>query len=363
MTLAGAAGSEARIHGPRGVLDLAGHLLLPGLINAHDHLEFNLFPRLGNRRYGNAGEWARDIYHPERSPIREHLRVPKHVRLWWGGLKNLLSGATTVCHHNPYERAVFGASFPVRVVRRFAWAHSLEFEPDLAARFRKAPPNYPFLVHCGEGTDAQARGELEALDPLGALDGRTAIVHGVALDGQGLDLMRRRGAALIWCPTSNRLMLGRTVSRLVLRSEIPIALGTDSAVSAPVDLLDEVAAAKRYLPMERLYDMVSAAPAKILRLTSGAMANDWVAVRSDSHVPVKALLEGSIALVVVRGRIRLIAPSLARQLPGDFTRAFQPLSIEGRETVLVDADIRKLRRAAARHLGGVLRLAGKRILE
>ena len=50
---------------------------MPGLINAHDHLEFNLFPRLGRGPYPNAGEWARDIYHPDRSPIREQLRVPK----------------------------------------------------------------------------------------------------------------------------------------------------------------------------------------------------------------------------------------------------------------------------------------------
>ena len=35
--------SEARTaRGPE--LDLAGHLILPGLINCHDHLEFNLFP-------------------------------------------------------------------------------------------------------------------------------------------------------------------------------------------------------------------------------------------------------------------------------------------------------------------------------
>ena len=192
-------------------LDLSGHLVMPGLINAHDHLEFNLFPQLGRGPYRNAGEWARDIYHPDRSPIREQLCVPKAVRLWWGALKNLLSGVTTVCHHNPYEREIFDADFPVRVVRRFAWAHSLEFEPDLAAHFRKAPPSYPFLIHCAEGTDAAARREVHALDGLGALDERTAIIHGVGLTGAGLALMRRRRASLVcaWRKrASSRLVVG-----------------------------------------------------------------------------------------------------------------------------------------------------------
>ena len=353
---------DVHIRGTRANLDLTGHLLLPGLINAHDHLEFNLFPQLGNGPYRNATDWADDIYHPDSSPIRDHLSVPKPVRLWWGALKNLLSGVTTVCHHNAYDPDVFGPDFPVRVVRRFSWAHSLAFSLDLRARFSKTPPSYPFLVHCGEGIDESAREELETLDSLGALDHRTAIVHGVALTRAGLDLMRRRRSSLIWCPTSNLTILGRTVSRAILRSGIPIALATDSALTAPVDLLDELAAARKYLPAARLYEMVTTEPARILRIQHRT-ATDLIAVRSKWQAPARAIFDATIALVITAGRIRLIAPDLAAQLPPDTRSRFQRLTIENRPTVLVDANITSLRRAAMIHVGRNLRLAGKRILD
>jgi len=250
----------------------------------------------------------------------------------------------------------------VRVVRRYAWAHSLAFEPDLASRFRKAPRTYPFLIHCCEGTDVSARREVRALEELRALDHRTVLVHGVALAAGSLELMRERSASLVWCPTSNLTMLGRTVSRAVLRSGIPIALATDSALSAPVDLLDELRVARKYLPAARLYEMVTRTPAAMLRLSRAATRGDWIAVRSSRTTPEAALFDGSVALVVVAGRVRLISPELAGQLPRDVRRRWQMLAVEGRAPVLVDANIRALRRAAEKYLGRDFRLAGKRVL-
>ena len=43
-------------------IDLRGDLVLPGFINAHDHLELNNFPRLKWReRYDNVREWIADF--------------------------------------------------------------------------------------------------------------------------------------------------------------------------------------------------------------------------------------------------------------------------------------------------------------
>ena len=155
-------------------LDLTGHLLLPGLINAHDHLEFNLFPHLGKRRYTNVREWAADIHKVDDSPVREHLRVPLPTRLFWGGMKNLLAGVTTVSHHNPYQPRIFDSGFPVRVVRRFGWAHSLAFSDDVPARFTSTPGKQPFIIHAGEGTDAEAGEEIHKLEKVG----RSQRAHG-----------------------------------------------------------------------------------------------------------------------------------------------------------------------------------------
>jgi cytosine/adenosine deaminase-related metal-dependent hydrolase len=352
-------------------LDLRDYLLLPGLINAHDHLEFNLFPRLGKRRYANVREWAADIHKVDDSPVREHRRVPLGCRLFWGGMKNLLAGVTTVCHHNPYHPQIFDSGFPVRVVRRFGWAHSLAFSPDVAARFSETPSGGPFIIHAGEGIDTEAGGEAQKLDKSGVLGPRTVLVHGIGFDDSGFELLRRRRASLIWCPSSNVLTYGRTLQHAHLTSATPVALGTDSAISAAGDMVDEIRFAHNLgaASTELLYRMVTDVPAKLLRLggAAGALrdgaAADLVAVQDNGQAPAKALIGMAPEIVIARGRIQLISKRLLERVPSSWTSGWHSIRVEGRGEWLTPFDVPLFLQEAQAALGPEIRLAGRRVTQ
>lgn len=324
-------------------IDLQGLEVMPGLINAHDHMEFALFPRLGQGPYPNATEWARDIYHPDRAPILEHLQIPKTLRLIWGGLRNLIAGATTVCEHNAYN-PVFDGDFPIRVVRRYGWAHSLQFADDIQARYAATPRDVPFVIHAGEGVDAIAQAELAELDRLGVLHDNTVLVHSVAWNDEGWRMLRERGVGVLTCPRSNLFTLGRT-----LPHAFDAALGTDSALTAEGDLLDEICAARQLWGHDPR-KMVTSVAARLLRLDS--TPNDYIAVENFGTPP---------QMVVIGGKLRLISERLAANLSDSQRRQFSSLEIEGRPGVLVRQDIPELMAETRRHFAGPLRLAGREV--
>ncbi len=349
------------------ILNLEGYLALPGLINAHDHLELNLFPKLGRGPYVNASLWAQDVYRPNESPIKEHLAVPKSLRLRWGGIKNLLSGVTTVAHHNPLHPILFDSTFPVRVVKRYGWAHSLRFSPDWKARLQNTPAGYPFVIHAAEGTDEAARREIEILAKAGALNASTVLVHGVGVNRSDVPLIRQRGAAVVWCPSSNHFTLRRSLDAAVLNSAIPIALGTDSAITADGDLLDELQVAHRTVNAHRLYGMVTSEPARMFKLPVGfgqilhGGPADLLIVKDNGRAPATALLESYPELVIVRGRVHLVSSELARLCPPDMLRSLHRLEVEGRATYLVAEPMPSLLNETRKALQEHPRLAGKAI--
>jgi cytosine/adenosine deaminase-related metal-dependent hydrolase/ubiquinone/menaquinone biosynthesis C-methylase UbiE len=352
-------------------IDLSGFLLLPGLVNAHDHLEFALFPRLGTGKYKNFLEWAEDIHKPTRSPIREHRKVPRDVRLWWGGIRNLLCGVTTVCHHNPYEPVVFANDFVVHVLPDYTWAHSLSLDAEAAAKKRNAPKGQPFLIHLAEGLDEGSSQEIFDLDRAGALDEDTVIIHGLALRRKGRELLRSTGAGLVWCPSSNVFLFGKTFSSTQIRSFPRVALGSDSPLTSQGDLLDELRFAREVskMPAKELYGYVTNQAAQLLRLRRGqgaiviGAAADLVAVRDSGLSPADTLARLSfrdIELVLLGGRVQLTSSNMLSRLPARLCAGLQPLSIEG-IIRWIRAPLDRLFEETSAHLPGAIRLGGKRV--
>jgi cytosine/adenosine deaminase-related metal-dependent hydrolase len=271
------------------VLDLDGAVVLPGLINAHDHLELNHYGALKRRDvYANATEWIDDL-RPALSAddqIRTRRAQPLADRLFIGGLKNLLAGVTTVAHHNPlYDEIAWHV--PLRVVRRFGWAHSfaLEGQPvgahgerghDVRRSCLATAANRPFLVHAGEGVDEPATRELVRLGELGCLRDNTVIVHGVAMTSSIWRKYLDHHSSVIWCPASNQFLFNRTLPVREMLDSHPdgrrhVCLGTDSRLTGSRDLLDELQLARHVAPLtaSELMAMVTDVPASVLKL-SGA---------------------------------------------------------------------------------------------
>jgi len=346
--------------------DLTGYLLLPGLINAHDHLEFGLFPRLGNGPWPNAREWAAAVHQPETSPVKEHRAVPRNVRLMWGAIRNTVCGVTTVAHHNPFEQVFGRRNFPVRVVRRLGWAHSLDFSPDIEERRRLTPRTWPFVIHAAEGSDERAGAEICTLDEMGMLDDRMVIVHATAATPEQLSRMRDQRTALIWCPSSNLFSVGRTLPPETVRSFPLTCLGTDSSLTADGDLIDEIRVAQSHsqLSLLEIYRLVTRSPARILRLHSGegqireGGVADLIAIRDRGRTPAEALVDLPPALVLKGGRPVVMSAGFAASTDWS-TTGLEAMELVGRGLFLVRAPVQRMYAAAVRSLGPAIRLGGK----
>ncbi|HTH54894.1 MAG TPA: amidohydrolase family protein, partial [Cyclobacteriaceae bacterium] len=261
------------------------HFLYPGLINSHDHLEMNLYPLVGNPPYQNYTEWAKDIYKPRESPVKEIERVDIEDRLLWGGIKNLISGVTTVIHHNPWHRALSKKKFPVRVVET-AWAHSLAYEKNVEKKFPKTKS--PFAIHAAEGVDTLAQEEISKLHDLGLLKQNTVLIHAVGLNEGNVKLIRESKAAIVWCPSSNLFMFGKTLPLNEIIGKIKVALGSDATMTGPATFLDEIRVAWRsgYVTAKEICAMVTSIPAEIFQLEIpsiqvGKPADFWITPAKD----------------------------------------------------------------------------------
>ncbi len=344
-------------------IDCEGAAILPGLINAHEHLELNSFGRLKWReRYENVAEWIADFQPRFSSDPALALNRPETLtdRLFVGALKNLLCGVTTVCHHNPLHPPLRNG-FPVRVVRRFGWSHSLLVDGDrVGASYRRTPADWPWIVHAAEGVDERASRELAELDRLGCVGRNTVIVHGVGLTPADRRLALARGCALVWCPSSNQFLFGTTADVRDFSVRGRLAIGSDARLSGDGDLLDELRAARAtgLVPARDLVRAVTCDAAYALRLrragelVDGAPA-DLVMLAAAGPDPVAALVaarRADVRLVMIDGRPLVGDPAL-RAVFEEARVAVAPVTLDGRPTILAAAIADRARRSAIQEPG------------
>ncbi|MGA3080385.1 MAG: amidohydrolase family protein [Terracidiphilus sp.] len=321
------------------IVDLKDHLILPGLINAHDHLHFGIFPRLGHGPYPSWREWAEEIYHPEEQPLLDLLKIPKETRLWGGAIHNAFAGVTTVCHHDAPHALLASKALPVNVHANDGWAHSLD-DREWTSRYEQTPADQRFIVHFAEGTDAQSYREAARLEREVNLNERLVLVHAVGVSTLDWLKLRAAGVWIVWCPTSNLHILGHTLARGLLLSYPSIALGSDSPISAAGNLLDELQAARTLLdiPPDLLYRTVTTRAAWLLRLTEhrGAIvaggAADLLITRDNGLPPCESLCtlsRSDIAAVMHGGEVTVASNEFLSQLDQAAQSRLFPLQCHG----------------------------------
>jgi 5-methylthioadenosine/S-adenosylhomocysteine deaminase len=259
------------------IIDARGLLLMPGLINAHNHCAMTLFRGLADDL--ELAEWLNCHIFPAEARHVNEAMVYHCSRL--AAAEMILSGTTTVADGYFLEHQAAQA-FIDTGIRAVAAQGVIDFPapgvPDpsrnlqTAAAFlgawqgrhpRITPAIFahspytcsnqtlqnakkiatendaPFFIHVAESRAEQAmiqlpRGSspIRHLAALNLLDPQTICIHCVWPDNEDLELLARSGAGVVICPQSHqKLASGTAPATEMLRRGIQVGLGTDGCAS------------------------------------------------------------------------------------------------------------------------------------
>jgi len=257
-------------------LDLAGHIVLPGLINTHTHAPMVLYRGLADDLA--LSEWLEKYIFPAEARTVSPEFVRAGTRL--AALEMIESGTTTFVDMYYFEeeiaketraaglRGVLGqtiiqfpvadAKTPVDALAR-AERFITEFKNDplitpavaphaiytldaaslTAARDLSRRHGVPTLIHLAETRDEAKNAEEQLklsparyLESLGFLGPGVLVAHGVWVSEPDIALLTMRGVGISHNPESNmKLASGTAPVPAYLRADAAIGLGTDGAAS------------------------------------------------------------------------------------------------------------------------------------
>ncbi len=316
----------------------ANGYIFPGLIDAHNHLEYDMIPMWSvPQLYRDMYEWMESpVYEREIKYPKRLLSDPKFLGLQteigkYAEVK-AISGGTTSIQGSPtnpgyikhlvrnIEFSNFGSLDRIQQrsmgIMNAAWRG--REAPELVKRIAEGKVD-AWLVHLAEGTNEAARAEFDLLEQIGLAVPQTAIIHGIALGDAELTKMGQRGMKLIASPLDNYLLYGRTADLpLAKRRGVLISLGSDWSPFGSKNLLTELkvtselnrtAWGRAFSDLE-LVRMVTTNPARTLGLqakigtVAAGLYADLLVLESAESDPYRALIaatEAQVRLVVIGG--------------------------------------------------------------
>ncbi len=303
-------------------IDLGDAAILPGLVNAHTHLELSWMrgrvapsdsmPAWAARLIALRREESAEAQAPMAAAIAE-ARTSGTALV--GDVTNTLA-ADRLLRESPlagamfYEILGFNTTEPEQFVAnardlvdglpaRAEWIRTIvphapySVSPDLFRTIGKAAGDRPMSIHIGESRDEMAFlrdatgawrellgrlgawndrweppgcGPVEYLDRLGLLNERLLAVHGTQLPDGELHRLAAVGATLVTCPRSNRWTgAGIPPIERFYTAGVRVAIGTDSLASVEdLNLFGEVAFVRQlapHVPARRLLESATTAGA------------------------------------------------------------------------------------------------------
>ena len=291
------------------IMNFKDALVFPGLFNAHDHLEFNLFPRLRSKVYRDYLEWGNDIQRLYSTEIYNVLNIPLELRLKFGMIKNLFNGITTVIHHG--NNSVKKSDQILNVIDGYNYLHSISLEKNWRVKLNLMFNKLPFVIHLGEGTGETIENEVNKLFKWNIFKREVIAVHGISLNTKHAENL----AALIWCPDSNLFLYNKTANVFELKNRLPVLFGSDSNLTSDPNFWNHIRTARKInaLNDEELINSITALPGELLNIKDTGKIKvgyraDIVVVKKKSENNYEAFFDiepEDILLIIRDGKIIL----------------------------------------------------------
>ena len=245
------------------VVSCGDNVVSPGLVNAHDHLNYNnqwplASTQPGGTRYQHRHDWRGGVP----TPSNQHGTGATSAGMRWNELRHLMSGTTSIAAST---RATAGMRNLDELESRDL---ALGFKPVIYEVFALGDGNETFRANCtwnyvwsefqaslfngvvthtAEGINNYAHEEFRCQSTSfgGGRDyteKNVGHIHGVGLQAVDYYNMARDRSKLVWSPRSNVSLYGNTAQAPIFhRMGGTIALGTDWTYSGSATLVREMA--------------------------------------------------------------------------------------------------------------------------